>query len=778
MAQKQVELGRLGSAARILTESTGIAPVNDATLDTLRSKHPTGPIDPFSLARPRNNAQEISMPTEADIRPAIKSFDRETGPGPSGWTIPLVELAFESASFRNALRVLAGLIANGTAPGRQMLCAARLTPLLKPNGGIRPIAGGEIFYRICAKAILRKNFKPDCVLPYQLGVGSKGGVEPIPRAIELAINNKLTRKFTHLACLDFFNAFNETCRITTANAIKRFSPALFRAADWAYNDATPLYVRSSDNTVHVIWSAQGVRQGDPFAAAFFSVAFRQFLDDLQEHLGPDHTIIAYLDDVYILGPNESILDKVISFASQPEHHAPAALNRDKCHVTSLAAISDNGLEMLGTYVGPKTGRIKFLADRIEEQTDVLSRLGSLPRQHALLLLRSSIQLNLRHLLRSLDSTEIEHVWSRLDELIQTALGQIRGGEAVPPDRRDIDNDLVTLPMRLGGLGLISFEECAKHARAASIESSDIVLASLFPSLEPPDNPISQRDRCQEVFSTRRNHLFTKLNLHEKRRVIENTSQLSRRWMSVIPSNRSAVLSDHEVQAGLHTRTLKSPGSHCTRCARPYSASHYDTCDQAHGEATVRHESIKYALARAMQRIPGITVTYEPRMGFVKTTRERRNDLRIVGAADVGIGTDEIDASIPSCCSSRADQFIRGHPPPADLDPITAVTKSIDQYLNLQADNKRKNLPDNFARNVAFQPIIISPGGWLKSSTTEAFKKYKTYMGQETYGWMLDMISIKLVRSRSRILKMVSTTNPLPGRSSSPPPYTYTIFPLA
>ncbi len=67
-----------------------------------------------------------------------------------------------------------------------MLCTSRLTPLPKTDGGIRRIAYGELIYRLITKTLLRKAFKPDFLEKYQLGVSSKGRVEPIVRTIERA----------------------------------------------------------------------------------------------------------------------------------------------------------------------------------------------------------------------------------------------------------------------------------------------------------------------------------------------------------------------------------------------------------------------------------------------------------------------------------------------------------------------------------------------------------------------------------------------------------------
>lgn len=60
------------------------------------------------------------------------------------------------------LTSLAGMIGKGTAPGQSMLCASRLTPLDKKDEGSRPIAVGDLIYRLCTDIWLEVGY---CLLP-------------------------------------------------------------------------------------------------------------------------------------------------------------------------------------------------------------------------------------------------------------------------------------------------------------------------------------------------------------------------------------------------------------------------------------------------------------------------------------------------------------------------------------------------------------------------------------------------------------------------------------
>ena len=207
--------------------------------------------------------------------------------------------------------MLVGQIARGTASAQQLLRMSRLTPLAKPdNRGVRPIAVGKLLYRLCAKVLLRHYFKPDFLLPCQLGVGFMGGVEPVVRVVERALDQTLPQSYTHLVSLDFANTFNTVSRADLAAGLTDYAPALYRAGRWIYGQPTPLAVTGADGQLELIPSAQGVRQGDPFGPLFFSLAARQVVDHLVTRLGPSRILASYLNHMYVLSSDDHMLDDV------------------------------------------------------------------------------------------------------------------------------------------------------------------------------------------------------------------------------------------------------------------------------------------------------------------------------------------------------------------------------------------------------------------------------------------------------------------------------------
>ena len=87
------------------------------------------------------------------------------------------------------LGALCDRVADGNLPESavDLLGLTKLTPLLKDNGGIRPIAGGECLRKLTARALVRghKATLLEAVGPHQFGAGRLGGAEILPHTVQV-----------------------------------------------------------------------------------------------------------------------------------------------------------------------------------------------------------------------------------------------------------------------------------------------------------------------------------------------------------------------------------------------------------------------------------------------------------------------------------------------------------------------------------------------------------------------------------------------------------------
>ena len=117
----------------------------------------------------------------------------------------------------------------------------------------------------------------------------------------------------------------------------------------------------------------------------------------------------------------------------------------------------------------------------------------------------------------------------------------------------IEQALISLPVRLGGFGIPSYAKCAPHTYAAANELADTVLAPILPSIQPTSEPmLSQSERCQDMFEAAHSSTFELLDSHKL--VLESSSSLGRKWMSVLPTAAQFRLTDSEVAGALQQRT--------------------------------------------------------------------------------------------------------------------------------------------------------------------------------------------------------------------------------
>lgn len=751
---KAVEHGKLSRAARLLAEDSSVAPLNDETLEALRTKHPVGRLNPFGT---RLGTPPSSLPAVELVRECFASFKPDTAPGVSGWTPPLLGQALKSDDVAAFVVLLTRQVAQGTAPGQQLLCTSRLTPLLKSDGGIRPIAVGELVWRLVSKTLVRHYSSPSMLLPWQFGVGTPGGTEPITRALERAIDFDLPTPFRHVTSLDFSNAFNSLARPALAKGLLQHAPALYRAGRWAYNTATPLVVSEDGGLPTVLSSSDGVRQGDPLGPLLFSVGARNTLAALAADLGPGHALLAYLDDVYILSVEPGTLNRVDALLNGND--AGLKLNMRKCSESSLAAVAQDGMKVLGTCVGPSDARATFLAQQVDKQLPTLARLADLPGQEALLLLRQCLSANLRHLQRSLKTDDLDDPWLKLDEAILERFLFIRSS----PRRLQSDAGLVTLPARLGGMGLLSHSEVAPHARAAMAESADALLKTALAYFETDNEtddedapqPTSQRARCQTAFLARRESLLASLPASSHAAVLDNASPLARRWLSAIPFAPTLRLSSSEVAAGLHIRTLcPGQGEHCSHCSLPNVTGHDDVCSARPFWRIARHERVKALLAQHLKAVQHTQVDLEP---FVPGSHHR-TDLRVTGPGSFGGPVSEYDITVVSAAtlagrspvpfsssSLLPSSFLPSPLTPDDAPATTVASSSLLYQLTFTENEKRSKYQGRTSS--PFYPVVISTGGTLSPSTIALFDHWRGLM--PSYSLFSRLLSLSLLRARAR-----------------------------
>jgi hypothetical protein len=154
---------------------------------------------------------------------------------------------------------------------RVLLLSSSLIASEKEAGGLRPIAIGEIFYRLACHYVLRmvRPVVSSILEPIQLA-HSPGGSERALHILQAALEKE--SEDSALLSIDFAHAFNSLRRdilLSRTFSEVRLSP-LWRLVHWAYRSPSDLLLVESGELVTTIRSAEGIRQGDVLSSLLFS----------------------------------------------------------------------------------------------------------------------------------------------------------------------------------------------------------------------------------------------------------------------------------------------------------------------------------------------------------------------------------------------------------------------------------------------------------------------------------------------------------------------------
>ncbi|UOH81738.1 hypothetical protein LQV05_004418 [Cryptococcus neoformans] len=578
-----------------------------------------------------------------------------------------------------------------------MLRTSRLIALKKDDGSVRPIAVGELIYRLCAKAILRSYFHTDFLLPYQLSVKSPGGVEPIVRAAERALEGSLGAEYTHLASLGATNAFNRVDRKVMAGRWRSMHQCCGERA----NGPT---------------SSQGVRQGDPFGPLFFSIALRPTLHALSIALGPDTQAVAYLDDIYLFSNDPNVMQRTQAFLADKEN--VIKLNNNKCKQVTFTEMAENGFKMLGTM------------GKMESEARKIARLKDLPSQHALLLLRLCIQQNLRHLQRSLRTDDLKTYWERMDQELWGEVQRMRTRQIEGSKAEDtLGKQLSHLPARFGGLGLLSFTDVAPLAYKAAAAQADKHLANIF-ALDLPDKAPtpSQRELCSSMWEHQQTTILEGLNDPGRKRLVENASRIGKRWLNVVPtSSRCDFPTKRSPQVSmtglwLDPRWQSAPSAVPTPLSATTSSADLET-PGLNAATTLSTESFTDSRGAEAERLEG-----EGRCGLHATDY----DLKVY-------------------CLNDRDARSTTSAKPAASSLTNHVLNRCLSWLDKVSENATRKAPATHSG--LFKAVVLSTGGLVSRETADEMRRWRKEMGPMAFEGMMKKISLELVRARARTFAM-------------------------
>jgi len=474
--------------------STGVADKNDdLAFQELLQRHPVS--DPPACSVPKSASLVVD---ECAVLMCLKGFPRGTSPGGSGLRAQhlldaVIGHTTPSADdcLHNLTRLMNFLLAGKASPLlAPWLCGAPLTALLKKNGGVRPIAVGEILRRLASRLCCQfaRPFLPDYFLPHgQVGVGIPGGLEAAIHAVRHSLSVLGNDNSLALLKIDMKNAFNECNRTSFLDRVSEDFPEIAPWVHWCYSQ--PAELRFGNRR---ILASTGVQQGDPLGPLLFSLVLVQFLNSnpLDEAC---LLSLWYLDDGTFIGSRSSLQALLSCFAKFGPHFG-LHINPSKCELywpcgdssypgfpPAIKRINskNSGLELLGSPVwGPPQFYDSFFSSQMDKIFNIQDKLALLEDpQVELHLLRSCLSVcKVTHILRCVPASSLGSFPSRFDFRLRECLSRILCCSVC-----DGAWWQATLPFRLGGLGLRDSERSANPAFLGSCNFTRSLVARLVGS---------------------------------------------------------------------------------------------------------------------------------------------------------------------------------------------------------------------------------------------------------------------------------------------------------
>ncbi|KAA8490703.1 Retrotransposable element [Porphyridium purpureum] len=473
----------------------------------------------------------------AVVKNAVMGIPHTSAAGPSRWSPSLLHQALSlPAAGAEVLTAMCGLfdrvVHRGLEPQAGALWAhARLIPLRKPDGGVRPIAIGEIFRRVLGRLAVTSlaHDAVETLAPDQYGVGRMAGLEAMVMRTRLAV---LENPGWGVLKVDISNAFNTVRRPAFMRLVQAQFPHLWPLVRTCYASPAPLRAGK-----HVLKSESGVQQGDPLAPLLFSLALHRQTRDITHAPGQALVQCWYLDDGAIAGPVHSL----VAFLEVLDHCAreiDLSINRRKSELvlppgrceTDITALSSlHGLPvvpwcsatLLGTVLDT-SGDMGCVDRTLAATLELADKVAGIHEpEEAYHLLRASVgPARVVHLARTLPPEAVLDRFAAFDDAWRHIVARTLGVTAA--DGQNADGSWRAewrLPLRCGGLGLTSLRDMSlpgfvagSRAAARTLDEGEVLRAQreavppMAPlSRQPPEPPPPPRARPSHLARWRQFH---------------------------------------------------------------------------------------------------------------------------------------------------------------------------------------------------------------------------------------------------------------------------------
>ena len=274
----------------------------------------------------------------------VRRLARGTAAGPSGWTAELLLPLLADNVCLQAVTLLVQLIANNELDphSRVLLSCSTLHAIPKSDGGLRPLALGDLFVKIANKLCfaMDETHFPAIFEPLQLAVCCPGGSERAIQTMQAALEANAGNIAIHVDSVNAYNSADRAMMLESVYSDHRLAH-LWRAFAFCYGQPSLLLLRGQDGALtDIITSEQGGWQGCVLAGLDYAHLLQPAYSECVRGKA-NTTARAVMDDLAICGPPAEAFAAYAKYAELAAVRR-VAVNVAKSHVQqplSIAAIT-------------------------------------------------------------------------------------------------------------------------------------------------------------------------------------------------------------------------------------------------------------------------------------------------------------------------------------------------------------------------------------------------------------------------------------------------------
>ena len=774
--------GKINAAVKLLTSSMqgGILNLDADTMNLLRAKHPE-PTPSSEEAIYNHQAPEVHpVVFEAINAESIRKAALNThgGAGPSGvdadaWRHMLVSRNFGIASeelrteFAEVIKLLCTEKVEHTSETEtitsslEAFLASRLIPVDKCPG-LRPIGVGEVLRRIAGKVVMEvvKGDIQETVGSVQVCAGQAGGCEAAIHGMKNVFEDIETDA---ILLIDAANAFNSINRDAMLKNISKICPIVFIYAYNCYSVHARLFVLGGAE----LKSKEGTTQGDPPAMAFYAIGSLPLIWFLADH-EKDVSQVAYADDLTGGGKLgklrrwfAGIIDKGPLFGYHAEPTKSWLIVKESKLEEAQACFEGTGVNItvlgkkhLGAAIGSPNYKSDFVTKLVEKwvlEIETLSEIAKFDPHAAYTAFTSCIRHRYTFYLRTIP--DIAELLKPLDDAISNLLiPALTEGRHVTKEERT----LLSLPPRLGGMGIITPSEICEQEYAFSVAATAKLTSAIIErQRDLPANFAEESKSCRsEIRSKRRNLqnetleiLRSKMSPDQKRSNDTNQETGASIWLTTLPiEQKGFYLTKREFWDSILLRygwPLPRLPSKCA-CGEAFNISHALSCKKG-GFVTQRHNELRDMTADLLSEVCH-DVQVEPVLNELTGETFSYRSANISPEARLDVSARSVWAR-----NQRAFFDIRVFHPNARRYQKQSLRQT---YITNEKEKKRHyNERVLQTENGTFTPIVFSVFGGMGNECKTFFKRLASLLSDKRLEnlatvttWVRKRVCFALLRS--------------------------------